>query len=112
MVKCAIYPRKSKQVDNSDSMETQIAMCIQYLDAKYGKDNYSVTVYDNDYGIYIYIHAYTYMLFSVGLLFSVADCVIKLCSQISVGGDDEGQQRPHTCTTVPKAVDSKRGRSG
>ena len=62
--------------------------------------------------IYIYIHAYTYMLFSVGLLFSVADCVIKLCSQISVGGDDEGQQRPHTCTTVPKAVDSKRGRSG
>lgn len=62
------------------------------------------------------------MLYSVGLLFSVGDCVIKLCSQISVGGDDEGQQRPHTCNTVPhtcntcntvpKAVDSKRGRSG
>ena len=62
--------------------------------------------------IHTYLHTYTYMLYSVGLLFSVGDCVIKLCSQISVGGDDEGQQRPHTCNTVPKAVDSKRGRSG
>lgn len=51
MIKCAIYPRKSKQVDNSDSMDTQIAMCIQYLDTKYGKGNYTVTIYDKDYGI-------------------------------------------------------------
>lgn len=51
MIRCAIYPRKSKQVNDSDSMETQIAMCIQYLETKYGKNNYSVTVYDKDYGI-------------------------------------------------------------
>ena len=51
MIRCAIYPRKSKQVNDSDSMETQIAMCIQYLDTKYGKGNYSVTIYDKDYGI-------------------------------------------------------------
>ena len=50
MIKCAIYPRKSKQVNDSDSMETQISMCKQYLDTKYGKDNYYVTVYDKDYG--------------------------------------------------------------
>ena len=51
MIRCAIYPRKSKQVDNSDSMETQIAMCTQYLDTKYGNGNYTVTIYDKDYGI-------------------------------------------------------------
>lgn len=51
MIRCAIYPRKSKQINDSDSMETQIAMCKQYLDTKYGKNNYSVTVYDKDYGI-------------------------------------------------------------
>lgn len=51
MINCAIYPRKSKQVDNSDSMEAQIDMCIRYLNEKYGKDNYNVTIYDGDYGI-------------------------------------------------------------
>ena len=51
MIRCAIYPRKSKQVDNSDSMQAQIDMCLQYLNTKYGKDNYSVTIYDKDYGI-------------------------------------------------------------
>lgn len=51
MIRCAIYPRKSKQVNDSDSMETQISMCKQYLDTKYGKDNYHVTIYDKDYGI-------------------------------------------------------------
>lgn len=51
MIRCAIYPRKSKQVDNSDSMETQIAMCTQYLDTKYGNGNYTVIIYDKDYGI-------------------------------------------------------------
>ena len=51
MLNCAIYPRKSKQVDNSDSMDTQINMCINYLNNKYGEGNYSVKIYDGDYGI-------------------------------------------------------------
>lgn len=51
MISCAIYPRKSKAVDNSDSMDAQIDMCIRYLDDKIGKNNYSVTIYDKDYGI-------------------------------------------------------------
>lgn len=51
MINCAIYPRKSKQVDNSDSMDAQIDMCIRYLNEKYGTGNYNVTIYDGDYGI-------------------------------------------------------------
>lgn len=51
MINCAIYPRKSKQVDNSDSMEAQVDMCVRYLNDKYGKGNYSLTIYDGDYGI-------------------------------------------------------------
>lgn len=51
MIQCAIYPRKSKQVDNSDSMETQIDMCMSYLRDHYGKGNFNVTIYDGDYGI-------------------------------------------------------------
>lgn len=51
MLNCAIYPRKSKQVDNSDSMDVQIDMCIRYLNNKYGEGNYNVTIYDGDYGI-------------------------------------------------------------
>ena len=51
MINCAIYPRKSKQVDNSDSMDAQVDMCIRYLDVKYGKGNYNATIYDGDYGI-------------------------------------------------------------
>ena len=51
MLNCAIYPRKSKQVDNSDSMDAQVNMCKNYLDNKYGEGNYTVTVYDGDYGI-------------------------------------------------------------
>ena len=51
MIKCAIYPRKSKQVDNSDSMQVQVDMCLHYLDTKYGKGKYCVVVYDGDYGI-------------------------------------------------------------
>lgn len=51
MINCAIYPRKSKQVDNSDSMDAQIDMCIRYLNEKYGSGNYNVTIYDGDYGI-------------------------------------------------------------
>lgn len=51
MINCAIYPRKSKQVDNSDSMDAQIDMCKRYLNDKYGAGNYNVSVYDGDYGI-------------------------------------------------------------
>ena len=51
MINCAIYPRKSKAVDNSDSMDVQIDMCRRYLDDKYGSGNYNATVYDGDYGI-------------------------------------------------------------
>lgn len=48
---CAIYPRKSKAVDNSDSMDVQVDMCIRYLNDKFGSDGYTYTVYDKDYGI-------------------------------------------------------------
>lgn len=51
MINCAIYPRKSKAVDNSDSMETQIDMCLRYLDNKYGEGKYAYKIYDGDYGI-------------------------------------------------------------
>ena len=51
MINCAIYPRKSKAVDNSDSMDVQIDMCRRYLDDKYGSGNYTATVYDGDYGV-------------------------------------------------------------
>ena len=51
MINCAIYPRKSKAVGNSDSMDVQIDMCRRYLDDKYGSGNYTATVYDGDYGI-------------------------------------------------------------
>lgn len=51
MLNCAIYPRKSKVVDNSDSMQVQVDMCIKYLDGKYGEGNYTYTIYDGDYGI-------------------------------------------------------------
>lgn len=50
MVKvCAIYVRKSKINDNSDSMETQIQMCTEYLERKY-KDCI-IKIYDKDYGV-------------------------------------------------------------
>ena len=51
MLNCAIYPRNSKQVDNSDSMDAQVDMCIRYLNDRYGADNYNVKIYDGDYGI-------------------------------------------------------------
>jgi len=50
MINCAIYPRKSNAVDNSDSMETQIAMCQDYIHRIYG-DNCTISVYDGDYGV-------------------------------------------------------------
>lgn len=51
MINCAIYPRKSKASDNSDSMEIQIESCKNYLYNKYGQENCNITVYSNDYGI-------------------------------------------------------------
>ena len=64
------------------------------------------------YMLFSYIYTYTHTYIYIYMLFSVGDCVMKLCSQILVGGDDRGQQRSHICTAVPKTVDSKRGRSG
>ena len=50
MVKvCAIYVRKSKINDNSDSMETQIQMCTEYLERKY--KGCLIKIYDKDYGV-------------------------------------------------------------
>lgn len=50
MVKiCAIYVRKSKQNDNSDSMETQIQMCTDYINQKF--PGCIIKIYDKDYGI-------------------------------------------------------------
>lgn len=51
MINCAIYPRKSKADDRSDSMQTQIEMCRKYIEDKYGKDNCNIFIYDGDYGI-------------------------------------------------------------
>lgn len=51
MINCAIYPRKSKAVDNSTSMDAQIYQCKEYLDRKYGKGNYTLAIYDKDYGV-------------------------------------------------------------
>lgn len=51
MIHCAIYPRKSKKDDNSDSMELQVSNGIRYLNDKYGEGNYTVTIYDGDYAI-------------------------------------------------------------
>ena len=50
MVKvCAIYVRKSKINDNSDSMETQIQMCTEYLNQQF--PGCIIRIYDQDYGI-------------------------------------------------------------
>ena len=46
---CGIYVRKSKVNDNSDSMETQIQMCTDYLNQHF--PNCTITIYDKDYGI-------------------------------------------------------------
>lgn len=50
MVKiCAIYVRKSKVNDNSDSMETQVQMCTDYLNQQF--PGCIIKIYDKDYGI-------------------------------------------------------------
>lgn len=49
MINCAIYPRKSKANDNSQSMEQQIADCTEYIRRNYTE--YSITVYDGDYAL-------------------------------------------------------------
>ncbi|MBQ0074506.1 MAG: recombinase family protein [Prevotella sp.] len=50
MIRAAIYPRKSKEKKDSDSMEAQVYNCTSYLDGKYGAGNYELTLYDADYG--------------------------------------------------------------
>lgn len=49
VVRCAIYPRKSKQNDKSESMEVQISMCEDYIKQNY--ENYTIKLYDKDYGV-------------------------------------------------------------
>lgn len=49
VVRCAIYPRKSKQNDKSESMEVQIEMCEEYIRQNY--ENYTIKLYDKDYGV-------------------------------------------------------------
>lgn len=49
VVRCAIYPRKSKQNDKSESMEVQISMCEDYIKQNY--ENYTIALYDKDYGV-------------------------------------------------------------
>lgn len=46
---CAIYPRKSKANDNSQSMEQQIADCQNYIEQHYPDS--SIYVYGGDYAI-------------------------------------------------------------
>ena len=49
MIHCAIYPRKSKASDNSQSMEQQIAECTNYIERNY--TDYTIEVYGNDYAL-------------------------------------------------------------
>lgn len=49
VVRCAIYPRKSKQNDKSESMEVQTQMCEDYIKQNY--ENYTIKLYDKDYGV-------------------------------------------------------------
>lgn len=49
MTKFAIYPRKSKKNDQSQSMEQQVYDCEQYIKANY-KD-YEIEVYGKDYAL-------------------------------------------------------------
>lgn len=49
MINCAIYPRKSKANDNSQSMEQQIADCKRYIDEHYPGSN--IIIFDGDYAL-------------------------------------------------------------
>jgi len=49
MINCAIYPRKSKSNDSSQSMEQQIEDCRRYILDHY--PDATITLYDADYGI-------------------------------------------------------------
>ena len=46
---CAIYPRKSKANDNSQSMEQQIDDCKRYINEHY--PNATIKIYDGDYAL-------------------------------------------------------------
>lgn len=49
MINCAIYPRKSRANDNSQSMEQQVDDCTRYIRNHYKDAN--IYVYGEDYGI-------------------------------------------------------------
>lgn len=49
MINVAIYPRKSKANDNSQSMDQQISDCRTYINSKY--DDANIVVYDGDYAL-------------------------------------------------------------
>lgn len=49
MINCAIYPRKSKANDSSQSMEQQINDCTEYIRRNYS--DCSITVYGGDYAL-------------------------------------------------------------
>ena len=49
MINCAIYPRKSKANDNSQSMDQQINDCTEYIRRNYS--DFSITVYGGDYAL-------------------------------------------------------------
>lgn len=49
MINAAIYPRKSKSSDNSQSMEQQISDCEKYINEHY--DDVNIHIYDGDYAL-------------------------------------------------------------
>lgn len=46
-MKIAIYSRKSRQTDKGESMENQVQLCRQYIDAHFGKDN-EILIYEDE----------------------------------------------------------------
>lgn len=51
MINCAIYPRKSKADEKSESMSVQIQMCKDYIENKYKGQEYTIQIFDGDYGV-------------------------------------------------------------
>lgn len=49
MITCAIYPRKSKANDNSQSMEQQISDCRRYIEEHF--PSAKICIYDKDYAL-------------------------------------------------------------
>lgn len=49
MINVAVYPRKSRANDNSQSMEQQISDCVKYINEHYNDAN--INIYDGDYAL-------------------------------------------------------------